>query len=192
MSPYSVTTRHLGPNVVRHALLRDGAPLARRDALLGGGAPFVASFVDLLRSGAPWPAYCVELPPIALDALDRPFEVVLVDSPALARTVADLSAFAAHLGDGDTAVFDNLSGDARLVAPTRADDDCAHIAAFTRTARVERQRALWTAVGDAARDLLGAEPRWISTAGLGVPWLHVRLDRQPKYYRFGPFRDRRA
>jgi hypothetical protein len=28
---------------------------------------------------------------------------------------------------------------------------------------------------------------WISTSGLGVPWVHVRLDRYPKYYQYGPY-----
>ena len=29
---------------------------------------------------------------------------------------------------------------------------------------------------------------WISTAGLGVPWVHVRLDRRPKYYQYDRYR----
>jgi hypothetical protein len=35
---------------------------------------------------------------------------------------------------------------------------------------------------------LGAKPVWLSTAGGGVSWLHVRLDDQPKYYGFEPYR----
>jgi hypothetical protein len=29
---------------------------------------------------------------------------------------------------------------------------------------------------------------WVSTSGLGVPWVHVRLDERPKYFQFGPYR----
>ena len=29
---------------------------------------------------------------------------------------------------------------------------------------------------------------WLSTAGLGVYWLHLRLDTRPKYYSFQPYR----
>jgi len=32
-------------------------------------------------------------------------------------------------------------------------------------------------------DRLADTPLWLSTAGLGVSWLHVRLDTRPKYYR---------
>ena len=38
---------------------------------------------------------------------------------------------------------------------------------------------------------IGIQPIWLSTAGMGVPWLHVRLDSRPKYYAFGPYRDDR-
>ena len=49
--------------------------------------------------------------------------------------------------------------------------------------------ALWRAVGDALRTRLGSRPTWVSTSGLGVSWLHVRLDRLPKYYTHAPYRD---
>ena len=35
---------------------------------------------------------------------------------------------------------------------------------------------------------VGARPVWLSTAGAGVSWLHVRLDDRPKYYGCGPYR----
>jgi hypothetical protein len=31
------------------------------------------------------------------------------------------------------------------------------------------------------------KPVWLSTAGAGVPWLHVRLDDRPKYCCFRPY-----
>jgi len=31
-------------------------------------------------------------------------------------------------------------------------------------------------------------PTWLSTAGLGVYWLHLRLDSRPKYYRYQPYK----
>jgi len=35
---------------------------------------------------------------------------------------------------------------------------------------------------------LSDRPLWISTAGMGVNWLHVRLDSRPKYYRHAPYK----
>jgi len=40
------------------------------------------------------------------------------------------------------------------------------------------------AVGDGANDI-----PMLSTAGMGVYWLHVRLDTRPKYYQHTPYRD---
>jgi len=37
------------------------------------------------------------------------------------------------------------------------------------------------------RQRLGERRLWISTAGGGVAWLHVRLDSSPKYYGFRPY-----
>jgi hypothetical protein len=31
-------------------------------------------------------------------------------------------------------------------------------------------------------------PLWVSTSGLAVPWLHLRLDARPKYYGFEPYK----
>ena len=36
---------------------------------------------------------------------------------------------------------------------------------------------------------VGARPIWLSTAGHGVAWLHVRLDSRPKYYLHAPYRE---
>ena len=44
-------------------------------------------------------------------------------------------------------------------------------------------------VGAAMQRRLGAKPVWLSTAGAGVSWLHVRLDDRPKYYGYAPFRE---
>ena len=32
-----------------------------------------------------------------------------------------------------------------------------------------------------------SRPVWLSTSGMGVPWLHMRLDQVPKYYTYEPF-----
>jgi len=50
-------------------------------------------------------------------------------------------------------------------------------------------RAIWRAVVETAETWLGRGDRlWISTAGLGVTWLHVRIDSSPKYYTHAPYR----
>jgi hypothetical protein len=35
---------------------------------------------------------------------------------------------------------------------------------------------------------IGEAPVWLSTAGMGVAWLHVRLDSRPTYYGHRPYK----
>jgi hypothetical protein len=58
-----------------------------------------------------------------------------------------------------------------------------------RGAPESQKHALWALVGKMMEQRMGSSPVWLSTAGAGVPWLHVRLDERPKYYGFGPYRD---
>ncbi|MEL7448175.1 MAG: hypothetical protein AAFN78_03145, partial [Pseudomonadota bacterium] len=63
-----------------------------------------------------------------------------------------------------------------------------HLADFLRTADASQVHAFWQAVGEAVAEKIGDETLWLSTSGLGVYWLHARLDRRPKYYTHTPYR----
>lgn len=151
---------------------------------------FLEGWIDALRD-APFDAYFWETP--CATTLDRAFECALVDAPGLARTSGDPSAFSRHFARAvdDVADFANLGGDAHLVVPTpHGTEDYASLAAFTRHAPLVQQHALWRRVGGAWHAAIEAGPVWLNTAGMGVPWLHVRLDASPKYYRHAPYRQR--
>jgi len=145
---------------------------------------FRAFWVASLR-GVPFEAYCWECPAVNKRNRARPFECVFVSSPSLARMKPEPGVFAEHFRqDRDVVTFGNLGGDAVLVAPCPAGaSDFSHLAQFARAASAAQQGAFWQAVGDAADVRLGPRPTWVSTAGHGVAWLHVRLDSSPKYYR---------
>ncbi len=131
-----------------------------------------------------------ECVPVSRATRHEPFRFLLIDSPAVARLRPDPTAFAAHLHDPVSA-FDNLGHDARLVAPGGAvPAGCAHLAAWARTAPDTEVHALWSTVATevTAWWIRTDAPVWVSTSGLGVPWLHVRLDQRPKYVTHGPYR----
>lgn len=131
-------------------------------------------------------AYAWECPPVKEGTTSHPFECVFVSSPLLERMPPDPQAFAEHFRAGaDVVTFANLGGDAVLVAPCPGGEggNYSHLASFTRTAPAPQQDALWKAVGAAMARRIGSRLAWLSTAGLGVAWLHVRLDDRPKYYR---------
>lgn len=112
------------------------------------------------------------------------FEYVVIPSAAVASLRLDPGAFAEHRGAGLVGVFSNLGGDARLVAPTAG---YAHLVAFLREGTSAEVHALWIAVGREVRARFGRKT-WLSTSGLGVSWLHVRLDSRPKYITHMPYR----
>jgi len=132
-----------------------------------------------------------ECPPVRDTTLDDPFECVLVHSSALARVKANPAPFR-HVLDSaaPVATFDNLGGDATLVVPTsQASNNCyPHLAQFCRTAPDDQRRAVWRALGEAIHPRVQQRPIWVSTSGLGVYWLHFRLDSRPKYYTHRPYR----
>lgn len=177
----------------------------QRVALLAGERPFTYAdiiqkwqsdnsfrdfFIDLLAQ-APFVAYFWETPPITKSTLERPFEFALVNAPSLANVPAQRRAFANYFNDNSVVDFSNLGGDAHLVVPCpqAPGDTFAHLAEFSRSAPLAQQHQFWQRVGWAVSNLVGERPLWVSTSGLGVYWLHVRLDSWPKYYTYHPYRE---
>ena len=149
------------------------------------------AFWTAVLADAPYAAYFWETPPVTRSTAGRPLEFVLVASPDLAALAPEPGAFAAHFARSQTvATFANLGGDAILVAPRPDGPPAAHahLAAFARQAPPAQQDALWRAVGEVVARRLSAMPLWLSTSGLGIACLHVRLDARPKYYTYAPYR----
>lgn len=179
----------------RVTILHDGQVASYADVLAcwQSDEVFRAFFIRLLAE-APYDAYLWETPPIARATAKREFEFVLVSSLDLARLSPDPHAFATHFATAETGAevvtFPNLGGDAFLVAPTPRAVPGAypHLAAFARSAPAEQQHAFWRTVGAQVAGRLSDRPLWLSTCGLGVAWLHARLDSWPKYYTYQPYR----
>jgi hypothetical protein len=177
----------------RLAVMRDSAPATFVDVVdAWRGDPSFRSWLGSVLAGAGYSAFRWETPPVTTATARRPFEFVVLDSPGLARP-PDPEAFADHFDASsapDVVSFPNLGGDAIMVVPRPMAPAAAyvHMAAFVRHAPEPQKHALWQAVGEAMARRLGTKPVWLSTAGAGVSWLHVRLDDRPKYYGFGPYR----
>jgi len=152
---------------------------------------FISIFVD-----APYPAYFWETPPVTSATINREFEFVLVESQELAGVRTDQRAFANQFASSRAGAsvieFSNLRGDAVLVVPCcRAPLSAySHIRAFAHQAPNEQQLELWQLVGAAIEQRLGTQAVWVSTSGLGIYWLHIRLDSAPKYYTYEAYRNR--
>lgn len=178
---------------IRMAIYLDSSPVPYAEVLhrWRTDAHFRAWFNGLLVD-SPFAAFRWETPPLTTANADRPFECVLLDSPGLV-TNPDDEAFSEHFGkavDGVVEVL-NLGKDAILIIPSPigAWSSYGHLGAFVRQAPEPQMHALWKLVGTAMQRRLGTKPVWLSTAGAGVPWLHVRLDDRPKYYGYRPYRE---
>ena len=150
------------------------------------------TFFTALLAAAPFTAFRWETPPLTTTTATRSFEFVLLNAPALAKR-PDIDAFAEHFRvtePNGVVTFSNLGQDARLVVPCPGEPLAAygHLAAFVRNAPTAQQHALWQLAGTTMQQQLNQQPVWLSTAGAGVAWLHVRLDDRPKYYGYAPYR----
>ena len=192
---WQARTEVLPNSDTRRITFQDAArPLSFRNALaLWQSDPvFVEQFDALLRT-SPFEACFWETPPVTSKSIDRDFECVLVNAPAFAGVPPDSHAFAEYFTaqpDDDVLTFPNLGHDAELVVPAPRAPLSAypHLLAFARGAPHSQRMALWCEVGAAVETRLGDQPLWLSTAGLGIFWLHVRLDSRPKYYTHGAYR----
>lgn len=141
-----------------------------------------------------FPGFFFETPPIDESLAGIESEFVLVSSAAVAGLRADPQPFAAPLAAaaGPVICTPNLSGDAWLVVPRQQGPAAAyaHLARFLREGPPAQVDAMWAALGSAVLRWRAsrAERLWVSTSGLGVSWLHLRLDTRPKYYSYGPYR----
>lgn len=177
----------------KYRLLENRLPLSFRELirLLDCDGAF-SDWYSRLLIDCSYDAFYWECPPVTRDNLDQEAEFVLVNAPTLATVTADPAPFKSYFADqpgDDIVVFPNLGGDAVLIVPCPvvSYDAYPHLAAFIRRAPATQIRSLWQRTARAVVQNVTSTPRWLSTAGLGVPWLHVRIDTRPKYYSHVPY-----
>lgn len=191
---WTVQLHPLGRQTVKATLSDSTGPLSFRHVieLWRDSESFRGFFTATLRQ-SPFEAFFWETPPVTRETVDQVFECVVIESGALARLNPDAAPFSAQFTmrpSEAVLTFPNLGGDAILVVPAAlANADCyTHLARFLRQGPRAQVDALWRSVGVAMHDRLSDAPTWLSTAGMGVSWLHIRLDAHPKYYRHGPYK----
>jgi len=169
-------------------------PLRYREVLrLWQNDEMFRSFFLSLLSNTNLSGYRWETLPITKQKADREFEFVLIDTPAINRP-PDPTAFAEQFErappDPNVVAFPNLGNDAVLIAPKPQgpNTDYVHLAAFVRSTHTAQQHELCRVIGATMEARLSDKPTWLSTAGMGVAWLHVRLDSSPKYYGFSNYK----
>ncbi len=190
------TVEEIDPNrVTRYTLHRNGKVLTFAEVLdlWQADADFRSYFTQLL-AGSPYGAFRWETPGLTKATAQRPFEFVLLSSPSFQGRATDADTFQSFFTSSDVNAgivsFASLKGDATLIVPSprTSDDVYGHLASFLRKAPKVQTDSLWQVVSTQVRAKLADKPLWLSTAGGGVAWLHVRIDSRPKYYGYEPYR----
>ena len=193
---FQATMDEIEPDrITRYRVIRDGACLTYSNVLdrWQQDTDFRNYFTQLLAD-SPFPAYRWETPAVTESTVNQPFQFVLLNSPGFAQRKSDPKPFESFFVTDNTnegiVSFANIPGDAMLVVPSpRTDNESyGHLAAFIRNAPEAQLNAFWRVVGTSVNSRIGDNPLWLSTAGGGVAWLHVRLDSRPKYYGYSPYK----
>lgn len=193
---WTLQTKTLSPNqILQYQILQDGKMMSVEEVVSHWkNTPVFRTFYNGILVDSPFEAFFWELPPMTTQTLQQDFEFVLVNSTALPRIRANKKAFQEHFDrhpNEQILSFPNLSGDAQLIVPTPQGSlqNYAHLANVVRYTPVNQMDELWKVIGEEYERMLEIEkPRWLSTAGLGVSWLHIRVDSRPKYYRFRDYK----
>ena len=113
-------------------------------------------------------------------------EEFLEDIRLESHTRQDLQTFKEHFKKNNKYAisFPNLSKDTVLVVPQpRQGKQFTNLYYFMKNASVVQQKELWKLVVKEVRKMLQKhENIWVSSQGLGIDYLHVRICSFPKYY----------
>ncbi len=190
---WSSQSVNLGVGVQQFRIRQDGRYLSHEKVhQLWATSPAFADFYSSTILDSGFESLCWETPPVTLSNLSTDHEFVVIESPLLQSRVADPSPFHEHFRSSRRKVisFPNLGRNGIMITPVppQGGANYNHLVNFLRTAPHEDTAELWRVTSEALKANLETKPRWLSTAGLGVSWLHVRIDTRPKYYRHDAYR----
>lgn len=144
-----------------------------------------------LLSEIPFKAFFWENPPFRHSNLEESYECSIINSPFLAGKTPTPDPFLNYFqNDEDVVTFHNLGKDALLIVPCPAGGQAVypHIGTFVRNADAGQIDNFWKKTANETLKAISSKPIWLSTSGLGVFWLHVRIDQYPKYYQTADYK----
>lgn len=207
-SPDYILVEEIKGNFKRFAAFDRSAPVSIAEWIeLLSSSNHVIKFVEVMKeASSEYPAFFFETKGVSPGSASKQFEFVLVNSKSLHSFVQrghDFDAFKEHFQSANredvaaTSVsFPNLGRTSTLIAPKPMQptkDIYSHIGRFIRNAPKNEITFFFQLVGKQYRKILnestGGQDKsvWLSTSGIGVAWLHMRIDDRPKYYTFKYF-----
>lgn len=151
-------------------------------------------FYNRILEEVPFFGFFWENKPISQATLSEVYEFVVIGTDAFNGLETHRDTFSQYFEKEKLIVsFDNLKKNAVLIAPCPNklyNKGYMHLGEFIRNAPVAQWDTLWMIVGQKLQAHVeqSQRPVWLSTSGLGVHWLHIRLDQYPKYYTHQPYK----
>lgn len=176
----------------KFGIKEDDLPISNRKflQLLSDSKSFREFYNDFLASSG-FDAFFWENKPMTDQTLDDEYECNIINTDFLAGRSPDSQTFNQYFEKSKNVVtFSNLANDAELIVPCpKMEDSCyTHIGSFVRKADENQIDDLWRITGSETLQSIGSKPRWLSTSGPGVFWLHIRIDTIPKYYQTSEYK----
>lgn len=159
---------------------------------------FINSFIKFLVEFNPFDEFYIEFNPITFNQINHTvFEFVLIKTFGFASN-PDINTFGIeklNTNSNDVIWFPNPSNTALLVVPCYNHnypmDDYTHIGKFIKSFNIKQKRNLIIKMFELYFKLLKQQPGnklWLSTHGKGVAWLHIRIDKTPRYISWNPYK----
>ena len=185
---YSIEILEQQEKTIKFHLKQDDNYLSFQDVfkLWKQSSGFIEFYInELIALG--YTAFYWEHPAINSNLLDKRYECIILKSIPLETLPINERAFKDYIVSNELVVdFMNLGKNARLIVPTKATNKeiYNHIGKFIRQADKAQIIKVFKTVGKAILEEIEQQKLiWLNTAGLGVIWLHIRLDSRPKYYK---------
>ncbi|MDR9366541.1 MAG: hypothetical protein RI575_14490 [Balneolaceae bacterium] len=183
---WSITEKESTNQSLKFGIDEDGDPISNQYflELLSNSQPF-RKFYNGFLADSDYDAFFWENRPITNQNLEVNYECNIINSDFLASRSPDSHTFRQYFDSNKKVVtFPNLGNDAQLIVPCpQKEDNCyTHIGSFVRKADEDQIDKFWQITGHETLQAVNSKPKWLSTSGLGVFWLHVRIDTIPKYY----------
>ena len=119
--------------------------------------------------------------------LNDDYKEIFIENTSLSKLKQNYSSFEEHIKRSRNKYvtsFYNLSKTSLLIIPIpKSNKNFATLKDFTDNASDTQKKEFWKYVSKKIKEFSSKNDKiYVSTHGLGVPYLHIRLDTIPKYY----------
>lgn len=178
---------------IKFVIHEDGSPISNRDFLeLLQDSQTFRKFYNSFLAETSYETFFWENKPMMGQNLGDDYECNILNSDFLANRSPDPHTFNQYFDESKQVVtFPNLGNDAELIVPCPHvnGETYTHIGSFVRQATPNQIDEFWSITGIETLKSIGSKPKWLSTSGLGVFWLHIRIDTIPKYYQTEEYKE---